>query len=596
MKKIKITEQQAKMLKELNKRKVVKVTKEQYSKIVEFQNINETDSITKQFNNSLSREARKEFNKTKLPGIKEMYEEFINELYSVNEGCEKKYETLTKLMEMAGMVRNNKIVKEKFYNDKMVVEYAICEGLYEINNGGSPYRAMERIEEALSDEEIMQNIRKNINKIPVSSTNPTPPEKLEKELGFLRNRELNRREKESSDFKSLFDNIDEDAGDYPMGADMDSRAPFNEPETLKTTPKIVKNKKYSELYTNDEISILKDEFNNKYLFNYDHIGKSEFFDYIELPYTTSKGEDGLADYEYDYENFIIDGDVIENYVNDNLNTLSLGKGVEGMEDNNDLVLIDEELKNQIIKFWSNDDNILKYLSMDETTVAGASSQGGSSGPYVGNLGVEKKNELSNVSDELNDLITDEFEVNSNDDFILKKVIDQLSEIIKTPSVTPEIIEKESYKLLKIISLLDNVEFNDETKEKIYGYYLPHVIKQLVGLSKIIYSPEYSGSYDLTTVFNKYIKQIELTYNTLKELKGNLYNFPTNSIKIFEQGIGSVGAYDTNPFNDANLGSGNEKGKGPTHKKTMIPGGKFVKIKDECNEFPYCNQGADAIEN
>ena len=298
MKKIKITEQQAKMLKELNKRKVLKVTKEQYSKIVEFQNINETDSITKQFNNSLSREARKEFNNTKLPGIKEMYEEFINELYSVNEGCEKKYETLTKLMEMAGMVRNNKIVKEKFYNDKMVVEYAICEGLYEINNGGSPYRAMERIEEALSDEEIMQNIRKNINKIPVSSTNPTPPEKLEKELGFLRNRELNRREKESSDFKSLFDNIDEDAGDYPMG---------------------------------------------------------------------------------------------------------------------------------------------------EATVAGASSQGGSSGPYVGNLGAEKKNELSNVSDELNDLITDEFEVNSNDDFILKKVIDQLSEIIKTPSVTPEIIEKESYK-------------------------------------------------------------------------------------------------------------------------------------------------------
>ncbi len=26
------------------------------------------------------------------------------------------------------------------------------------------------------------------------------------------------------------------------------------------------------------------------------------------------------------------------------------------------------------------------------------------------------------------------------------------------------------------------------------------------------------------------------------------------------------------------------------KKTQIPGGKFVKIKDKCKKFPYCNQG------
>ena len=28
----------------------------------------------------------------------------------------------------------------------------------------------------------------------------------------------------------------------------------------------------------------------------------------------------------------------------------------------------------------------------------------------------------------------------------------------------------------------------------------------------------------------------------------------------------------------------------TNKKTQIPGGKFVKIKDKCKKFPYCNQG------
>ena len=48
-----------------------------------------------------------------------------------------------------------------------------------------------------------------------------------------------------------------------------------------------------------------------------------------------------------------------------------------------------------------------------------------------------------------------------------------------------------------------------------------------------------------------------------------------------------------------MGTKGKKGKAPvnngvTHKKTMRPDYKFVTIKDKCNEFPYCDQGPDAI--
>lgn len=47
---------------------------------------------------------------------------------------------------------------------------------------------------------------------------------------------------------------------------------------------------------------------------------------------------------------------------------------------------------------------------------------------------------------------------------------------------------------------------------------------------------------------------------------------------------SAGQYSTPAFVAKN--SKNWRG----NKKPQIPGGKFVKIKDKCKKFPYCNQG------
>lgn len=53
---------------------------------------------------------------------------------------------------------------------------------------------------------------------------------------------------------------------------------------------------------------------------------------------------------------------------------------------------------------------------------------------------------------------------------------------------------------------------------------------------------------------------------------------------------AVGPYDANSFQNVNMKGNTTKGQGRSWKKSQIPGGEFVSIKDECKRFPYCNQG------
>ena len=53
---------------------------------------------------------------------------------------------------------------------------------------------------------------------------------------------------------------------------------------------------------------------------------------------------------------------------------------------------------------------------------------------------------------------------------------------------------------------------------------------------------------------------------------------------------SVGAYDAPGFEDVKMKGNNPKGRGIAFSKPQIPGGGFVKVKEKCKKFPYCNQG------
>jgi len=53
---------------------------------------------------------------------------------------------------------------------------------------------------------------------------------------------------------------------------------------------------------------------------------------------------------------------------------------------------------------------------------------------------------------------------------------------------------------------------------------------------------------------------------------------------------SMGAYDAPGFEDVKMKGNNPIGSGRSFKKSQIPGGTFVKVKEKCKKFPYCNQG------
>jgi hypothetical protein len=149
---IKITKEQAKMLKEINKKpmKVVKISQEQYNRLFqETEDLNEfmsaANSIKRNFKNSLSKQTKKDISK-----LKESYSAFIKELYSLKEG-EGGYDELIKLMEVKGMINNRKISKEYFLDNKDVVMEVICSGLNELEKGCSNYEAMEVMEGKLAE-------------------------------------------------------------------------------------------------------------------------------------------------------------------------------------------------------------------------------------------------------------------------------------------------------------------------------------------------------------------------------------------------------------------------------------------------------------
>ena len=112
MKKIKITEKQAKLLETLNSKKVLKVTKEQYNRIIE---------------SELNRPSLTETPELHEEEINEdLFREFVNELYGLNEeGAECKYEKLNRVMEAAGLIEGGKLVKEKFGKDARNVKKVV---------------------------------------------------------------------------------------------------------------------------------------------------------------------------------------------------------------------------------------------------------------------------------------------------------------------------------------------------------------------------------------------------------------------------------------------------------------------------------------
>lgn len=160
--------------------------------------------------------------------------------------------------------------------------------------------------------------------------------------------------------------IDED-DNYPAGADADPRAPWHQKDPAE--PSIVaKHPQLEPISSNSEITIFKDPQGQLYSFYNDSVDKKELYPYASVErHYDGKDEDGEPQYTYDFDNVEIDGNVISNYVNDNLGSLSKGEGLEDWESGVGLVKIDDALRQDLLSVYDKDKNMFKVLGgVDET--------------------------------------------------------------------------------------------------------------------------------------------------------------------------------------------------------------------------------------
>jgi len=132
---------------------------------------------------------------------------------------------------------------------------------------------------------------------------------------------------------------------YPASTVNDPSAPWNQSDPKFLEPKVPGSNLFVAIYFNNEITILKNtQDNSKWFFYNDSVEKNDY-----LPYSGAedesvflgKDDDGpIFDEKYNWE---LNGPIVQDYINDNLENLSQGEGVKGYEDGIDLVKIDEPL-------------------------------------------------------------------------------------------------------------------------------------------------------------------------------------------------------------------------------------------------------------
>jgi hypothetical protein len=214
MKKIKITERQAELLKNsLNTKKVIKITESQYKSIIESEL---TPEVTEE----------KKINE-------ELFKEFINELYGMNEeGSKRKFEKLTKLMEVAGLIKGGKISKDKFKDINNVKE-VITKGLEMLEECGSEYQAVEMME-GMTNADIKQSFTDQLQGKPSKNYAPDVENSYTPSSSKLKDDTTNEPEN-NPEYRQLelpLDEREEFEGKRAVGLDILNVSPFSElPET-----------------------------------------------------------------------------------------------------------------------------------------------------------------------------------------------------------------------------------------------------------------------------------------------------------------------------------------------------------------------------
>jgi hypothetical protein len=137
----------------------------------------------------------------------------------------------------------------------------------------------------------------------------------------------------------------------PWGAQYIKDAPYNQEDGPVRMGKAPKEEKYQTIWyeSNSGLAILKDASGKLYAFSTDSVDYEDYEPYADRDeIDLGKDEDGMADTEL--SDWSLNRDVIQNYVNDNLDLIQTGKGLSDYDDGISLVEIDEDLKMELLNF------------------------------------------------------------------------------------------------------------------------------------------------------------------------------------------------------------------------------------------------------
>jgi hypothetical protein len=137
----------------------------------------------------------------------------------------------------------------------------------------------------------------------------------------------------------------------PWGAEYMKDAPYNQEDGSIRKGETPKENKYQAVWyeSNSGLAILKDASGKLYVFSTDSVDDVDYEPYADREEIyLGKDEDGMPDTELG--DWSLDRDIIQKYVNDNLDSLQTGKGVSAYDDGISLVEIDEDLKLELINF------------------------------------------------------------------------------------------------------------------------------------------------------------------------------------------------------------------------------------------------------
>lgn len=360
-----------------------------------------------------------------------------------------------------------------------------------------------------------------------------------------------------------------ESGYYPAGAEHDPSAPWNQVDNTRRGAR-PKSREFKIVWYHQETAIFE-KGGKYYTFNVESADRDEYAEYAdreEIP--MGRDEDGFMDVEYgDWD---LDDNIVDSYVNDNIQHLSFGKGFDDWENGVEMVEMDNTMVQELmglVKYVKGQtgENLLKLLSsmnLEETSTTG--SVGGS---YVGNMSTGAPISRSNVASEMKSNID---EVDGSGP-IKSDILASMTPFIKhspDSSMLYWLSNERKLKLIvdKIVSLGD-----DE-----WMLMVEFIVKALQGAETYIEKKQERGLLEFKHSINGLSEFYKHFSNSLGEATTTLSVGGDSGTFAFDAPVGDGGKFWT-AGNKMNKKSVTENAK----TDTQYPNGEFVKF-DDCTKL------------